>query len=215
MSPPQFHIWAVISATAGLEGSIFLSKTETLEIQICYTLFQVIGPSLDTMAFHTHYENIFSTLSWQTLQTVKSTHAVDHNYLQLFAIHPLDGSYSLITSAQSLVECEFATTHHKSLFNNKNTSLCHSFPLFLLPSFQQVIYSCIWLLPTKLQSKKYGQHTSASLLQRKEQSKLPVPHPDHLNPSPRQPLLALERKKEHVTGGFYVLEYLYNYETRV
>lgn len=28
MSPPQLHIWAVISATAGLEGSVFLSKIE-------------------------------------------------------------------------------------------------------------------------------------------------------------------------------------------
>lgn len=50
MRSPHFHIWAVINATAGLEGSIFLRKTGALEIQICHILLQVIGPLLKTKA---------------------------------------------------------------------------------------------------------------------------------------------------------------------
>lgn len=46
MSLPQFQIWTIISATTGIEGFVFLSKAEILEMQCKFSTHHKTDPVL-------------------------------------------------------------------------------------------------------------------------------------------------------------------------
>lgn len=65
MSPPQFHIWAVISAIAGLERTCFPQQNGNsgdTNLSHIFIGHRSLAKDTGTMSFHTCYENIFSPL---------------------------------------------------------------------------------------------------------------------------------------------------------